>query len=84
MPAQLRELHILTLRALDARHCGESYRSIAEVLLGFCGDKTDWESDPRKNKARRLVAYGQRMMRGGYRTLLHYPIKLRPRESSDP
>jgi hypothetical protein len=76
MPDQLRELHILTLRALDARQCGESYRTIAEALLGFRGSKTDWESDPRKNKARRLVASGQRMMRGGYRTLLHYPIKL--------
>lgn len=76
MPDQLRELHILTLRALDARQCGESYRTIAEALLGFRGTKTDWEGDPRKNKARRLVASGQRMMRGGYRTLLHYPIKL--------
>jgi hypothetical protein len=76
MPDQLRELHILTLRALDARQCGESYRTIAEALLGFHGTKTDWEGDPRKNKARRLVASGQRMMRGGYRTLLHYPIKL--------
>jgi type VI secretion system activator RovC-like protein len=76
MPDQLRELHILTLRALDARQCGESYRTIAEALLGFHGTKTDWESDPRKNKARRLVASGQRMMRGGYRMLLHYPIKL--------
>jgi hypothetical protein len=69
MPDQLREFHILTLRALDARQCGESYRTIAEALLGFHGTK-------RKNKARRLVASGQRMMRGGYRTLLHYPIKL--------
>ena len=76
MPDQLRQLHILTLRTLDARRCGESYRTIAEILLGFHGTKTDWESDPRKNKARRLVASGQRMMRGGYRTLLHYPIKL--------
>lgn len=79
MPDQLREFHILTLRALDARQCGESYRTIAEALLGFHGTKTDWESDPRKNKARRLVASGQRMMRGGYRTLLYYPIKLRRR-----
>jgi len=75
-PDQLREFHILTLRALDARQCGESYRTIAEALLGFHDTKTDWEGDPRKNKARRLVASGQRMMRGGYRTLLHYPIKL--------
>jgi hypothetical protein len=54
---------------------GESYRTIAEVLLGFRGTKEDFESDPRKNKARRLVAHGIKMMRGGYRLLLHYPIK---------
>ncbi|WP_455620425.1 DUF2285 domain-containing protein [Paenirhodobacter populi] len=35
MPAQLRQFHILSLRALDARLRGESYRTIAEVLLGF-------------------------------------------------
>ena len=75
VPAQLRQWHILTLRALDARLRGESYRTIAEVLLGFRGTKEDFESDPRKNKARRLVAHGIKMMRGGYRLLLHYPIK---------
>jgi len=75
MPAQLRQWHILSLRALDARLHGESYRTIAEVLLGFSGTKEDWEVDPRKNKARRLVAHGIKMMRGGYRLLLHYPIK---------
>ena len=75
MPAQLRQLHILALRALDARLHGESYRAIAEVLLGFEGTKEDWEVDPRKNKVRRLVANGIAMMRGGYRLLLHYPIK---------
>lgn len=75
MPAQLRQFHILSLRALDAKLRGESYRTIAEVLLGFRGTKEDWESDPRKNKARRLVANGLKMMKGGYRLLLHYPIK---------
>jgi hypothetical protein len=75
LPAQLRQWHILSLRALDARVRGESYRAIAEVLLGFSGTKEDFEVDPRKNKARRLVAHGIKMMRGGYRLLLHYPIK---------
>jgi hypothetical protein len=75
MPAQTRQFHILSLRALDARLRGESYRTIAEVLLGFHGTKEDWEVDPRKNKARRLVVHGIKMMRGGYRLLLHYPIK---------
>ena len=79
MPAQLRQWHILSLRALDARLRGESYRTIAEVLLGFRGAKEDFESDPSKNKARRLVAHGIRMMRGGYRLLLHYPIRIQPR-----
>lgn len=76
LPGQLRQWHILSLRALDARLLGESYRTIAEVLLGFRGSKEDFEIDPRKNKARRLVAHGIRMMRGGYRLLLHYPVKL--------
>ncbi|MBO0130458.1 DUF2285 domain-containing protein [Agrobacterium sp. Rnr] len=75
MPAQLRQWHLLSLRALDARLHGESYRAVAEVLLGFRGNKEDFETDPRKNKARRLVAHGIRMMRGGYRMLLHYPVK---------
>ncbi|WKW52064.1 DUF2285 domain-containing protein [Rhodomicrobium lacus] len=75
LPAQLRQWHILSLRALDARLRGESYRAIAEVLLGFHGSKEDWEIDPRKNKVRRLVAHGVKMMRGGYRVLLHYPVR---------
>ena len=76
LPAQLRQWHILSLRTLDARQRGESYRTIAEALLGFHGTKEDFEVDPRKNKARRLVANGTKMMRGGYRRLLHYPIKV--------
>ncbi|MBN9149769.1 MULTISPECIES: DUF2285 domain-containing protein [unclassified Nitrobacter] len=76
MPAQTRRFHILSLRALDARLRGESYRTIAEVLLDFHGTKEDWEVDPRKNKTRRLVAHGIKMMRGGYRLLLHYPIRI--------
>ena len=60
---------------LHARPRGASYRTIAEVLLGFGGTKEDWEIDPRKNKARRLVAHGIKMIRDGYRQLLHHPIK---------
>jgi hypothetical protein len=55
---------------------GVSYRTVTEVLLlGFSGMKEDWEIDPRKNMARRLVAHSIKMMRGGYRLLPHYPIK---------
>ncbi len=81
LPTQLRHWHVLSLRALDARLRGESYRAIAEVLLRFSGTKEDFEVDPRKNKARRLVAHGIKMMRGGYRLLLHYPIKARGKSS---
>ena len=75
LPDQLRHWHILSLRALDARLRGESYRAIAEALFGFRGTKEDWEVDPRKNKVRRLAAHSIKMMRGGYRRLLHYPVK---------
>jgi len=79
MPPQLRRLHTRRLRALDAHQHGDSYRKIAEVLLGFRGTKEDFESDRRKNQARRLVADADGLMRGGYRTLLYYPIKLKRR-----
>lgn len=75
-PPQTRDRHILTLRALDGRLDGASYRQIAEALLGFHGRKADWETDPRKNHVRRLVADGKHYMNGGYRDLLHYPTRL--------
>lgn len=56
LPPQTRSRHVLTLRALDGKLDGASYRQIAEALLGFHGRKADWETDPRKNQIRRLVA----------------------------
>lgn len=79
LPVQTRDRHILMLRALDAKLAGASYRIIAEVLLGFRGrSKNDWEVSPLKNRVRRLVADGLFYMRGGYRELLHYPVRLHP------
>lgn len=75
-PQQTRDRHILMLRAFDGRAAGASYRKLAEVLLGFEGRKTDWENDPRKNQVRRLVGDGRYYVRGGYRDLLCYPVKL--------
>ena len=76
LPPQTRDRHILILRALDAKLAGASYRVIAEALLGFQGrSKNDWEVSPLKNKVRRLVADGLFYMRGGYRELLHYPVR---------
>ncbi len=75
MPDQMRQWHTLSLRSLDGRRKGASYRKLAELLLAFRGRKEDFEVDPRKNRARRLVAHGKRMMLGDYRQLLHYPVK---------
>ncbi|SCM70144.1 conserved hypothetical protein [uncultured Pleomorphomonas sp.] len=81
LPKQTRDRHVLILRALDAHRTGASYRTIAEVLFGFHGrTKADWEQSELKNRTRRLVADGLRYMRGDYRRLLHYPLRLpRPR-----
>ncbi|WP_371413313.1 DUF2285 domain-containing protein [Acetobacter pasteurianus] len=75
-PQQTQDRHILMLRAFDGRTAGVSYRKLAEVLLGFRGRKADWENDPRKNQVRRFVADGRYYVRGGYRDLLSYPIRL--------
>ncbi|MBF0864347.1 DUF2285 domain-containing protein [Gluconobacter sp. R71646] len=78
-PKQTRDRHIMMLRAFDGRAAGASYRKLAEALLGFCGRKVDWDNDPRKNQVRRLVADGRYYVRGGYRDLLRYPIRLSDR-----
>lgn len=77
LPQQTRDRHVLILRALDGHRAGASYRTIAEALLGFHGrTKADWEHSELKNRTRRLVADGLRYMRGDYRSLLHYPLRL--------
>ncbi|WP_239015784.1 DUF2285 domain-containing protein [Novacetimonas hansenii] len=78
-PQQTRDRHILMLRAFDGRASGASYRKLAEALLGFEGRKAAWDNDPRKNQVRRLVADGRYYVRGGYRDLLRYPIRLSDR-----
>ncbi|WP_316859203.1 DUF2285 domain-containing protein [uncultured Cohaesibacter sp.] len=83
MPDQMRQWHTLSLRSLDGRRKGASYRKLAEQLLAFRGRKEDFEVDPRKNRARRLVAHGKRMMLGDYRQLLHYPIKPAPNSKGE-
>jgi len=75
-PQQTRHRHVLMLRAFDGRTAGASYRKLAEALLGFRGRKAEWENDPRKSQVRRLVADGRHYVRGGYRDLLRYPIRL--------
>jgi len=64
--------HRDALAALDLRTEGYSYRQIAVFLYGEKAVKDDWTSPDQtmKNRVIRSVKRGQRMMNGGYRTLL--------------
>ena len=68
---QRRQRLALTLRALDARIEGNSYREIAEGLFGPRRiPERAWKSDDLRNRTIRLVKDGVALMRGGYRALL--------------
>jgi hypothetical protein len=61
----------LTLRALDARVEGNSYRTIAEGLFGAKRiTERAWKTHDLRNRTIRLVQSGFALTRGGYRALL--------------
>jgi hypothetical protein len=63
--------HVTTLRALDGRLDGASYRAIAEVLFGAALiPERGWKTHDLRSRTIRLVNLGLRMMLGGYRDLL--------------
>lgn len=64
--------HRDALTALDLRNEGRSYREIAVFLYGENAVAEDWTSPDQtmKNRVIRSVKRGQRMMNGGYRSLL--------------
>lgn len=64
--------HRDALAALDRRREGRSYREIAIFLYGERAVRDDWNSPDQtmKNRVIRSVKRGQRMMLGGYRSLL--------------
>ncbi len=68
---QRRHRLALTLRALDGRIEGNSYRAIAEGLFGprRIPDRA-WKTHDLRNRTIRLVQSGLALMRGGYRELL--------------
>jgi hypothetical protein len=70
---QRRQRLSLTLRALDARVDGNSYRKIAEGLFGATSipDRA-WKTHDLRNRTIRLVQSGFALMRGGYRALLRH------------
>ena len=68
---QRRQRLALTLRALDARTQGNTYRTIAEVLFGAKRiPERAWKTHDLRNRTIRLVQSGFALMRGGYRALL--------------
>jgi hypothetical protein len=76
LPAQRRGRLIRSLRALDARQNGASYRTIAVGLFGAERAPTHgWKTHDLRNRTIRLVQNGQSLMRGGYFDLLRYPVR---------
>lgn len=61
----------MSLRALDARQAGASYRELAETLFGSerLGG-ADWKTCSLRDTTIRLVRCGMALMKGDYRRLL--------------
>ena len=70
---QQRERLVEQLRALDARRDDASIREIAAGLFGEdrLPDGRDWRAHDLRNRTRRLIDGGLKLMRGGYHALLH-------------
>jgi hypothetical protein len=76
LPHQSRGRLIHSLRALDARQDGASYRTITAALFGADRVPTrGWKTHDLRNRTIRLVESGQALMRSGYLDLLHYPVR---------
>ena len=70
-PRQRLRRYALTIRALDGRHTGASYRTIAEALHGTRRVAAEaWKTSSIRDTTIRLVRSGIAMMTGGYRKLL--------------
>jgi hypothetical protein len=65
----------LTLRALDGRLAGASYRVIAQTLFGRARVPAGagWKTHELRDRTIRLARAGVELMRGGYLDLLRYP-----------
>ena len=60
-----------TLRALDGRLTGASYRLIAEGMFGTgSSDHETWKTSSARDRVIRLVRAGVALMKGGYLRLL--------------
>jgi len=65
----------LTLRVLDGRLAGESYRVIARSLFGDASipSGTVWKTHEFRDRTIRLARDGLELMQGGYLDLMGYP-----------
>jgi hypothetical protein len=72
---QRRQRLRLTLRALDGRLAGVSYRVIAQGLFGQARVPAGagWKTHELRDRTMRLTRAGLKLMRGGYRDLLRSP-----------
>jgi hypothetical protein len=71
LPTQRQARLVASLRAVDGRSEGASYREIAEILFGvdrICEES--WKTSSLRDRTIRLVRSGLALMRGGYRRLL--------------
>jgi hypothetical protein len=75
LTGQRRQRLRLTLRALDGRLAGESYRILAQGLFGRTRIPAGagWKTHELRDRTIRLVRSGLALMRGGYLELLRYP-----------
>ncbi|MBB2162720.1 DUF2285 domain-containing protein [Gluconacetobacter sacchari] len=78
MSRQSLDRHILALRVADARAAGIGERVIAELLLGQpVARSADWPDLSARAQFRRLDSLANRMIAGGYRDLIGYPLSRR-------
>jgi hypothetical protein len=79
LTVQRRRRLVLTLRALDGRLAGETYRGIAQGLFGSTRvpTTTAWKTHELRDQTIRLVRAGIGLMRGGYLNLLRFPGRYR-------
>jgi hypothetical protein len=65
----------LSLRALDGRLAGESYRGLAQSLFGLARVPAGaaWKTHELRDRTIRLARTGLELMRGGYLDLLRHP-----------
>jgi hypothetical protein len=72
---QQRQRLSITLRVLDGRLAGETYRAIAQALFGAARVPAGpgWKTHDLRDRTIRLARAGLKLMQGGYLDLLRYP-----------